>query len=44
MNRDTEPLNGWQLAAFWLGLIAASACLMTALAAGVGALLASFLL
>lgn len=36
-------ITGWRLAGFWLGALGTGFALMTALASGVGALLASFL-
>lgn len=43
MSRRDERLTGWRLAGFWVGAIGVCTALVTALAAGVGAVVASFL-
>lgn len=41
--QNDEPLTGWALAWTWIGLLFASACLVVAVLAGIGALVAALL-
>lgn len=43
MSRRDERITGWRLVGAWIGAIGACTALVTAVAAGVGALIASLL-